>query len=116
MIHSIFVITAGGDVIIEKHYRAPIQRTVLDPFFEEQVKAESQEEVPPCIISSRHYLINVQRNNLFFVAVVQNDVQPLFVMEFLHRVVDTFTDYFGHCTEKKLTHETVVVYQVRCLF
>eukprot|EP00053_Salpingoeca_punica_P015543 m.143598 g.143598 ORF g.143598 m.143598 type:complete len:413 (-) comp16742_c5_seq2:365-1603(-) len=113
MIHSIFVITPAGDVIIEKHYKAPVSRTVLDPFFEEQVKAGSPEAVAPCINSTRHYIISVLRNGLFFVAVVNTDVQPLFVVEFLHRMVDTFNDYFaGTVTEKKLLNETVVVYQV----
>ena len=27
------------------------------------------------------------------------EVPPLFVVEFLHRVVDTFEDYFGECSE-----------------
>lgn len=112
MIHSIFVINNTGDVVIEKHYRAAISRVVLDPFFEEQTKADDQADVNTCIQSGRHYLISVLREGLFFLAVVQNDVQPLFITEFLHRVVDTFIDYFGKCTEKKLSSETVVVYQV----
>jgi len=28
-----------------------------------------------------------------------SEVPPLFVVEFLHRVVDTFEDYFNECSE-----------------
>lgn len=112
MIHTLFIVNGGGDVIFEKHYRAPIARSVLDAFFEAQTKAGDAEEVPPCIHSSRHYLINVYREKLFFIAVVQSEVPPLFVISVLHRIIDTFADYFGQCSEKKIQQETVIVYQV----
>ena len=39
-------------------------------------------------------------------------VPPLFVVEFLHRVVDTFEDYFSECTESIIKEHYVVVYEV----
>jgi AP-3 complex subunit mu len=39
-------------------------------------------------------------------------VAPLFVVEFLHRVVDTFDDYFSECTESIIKEHYVVVYEV----
>ena len=30
------------------------------------------------------------------------EVPPLFVVEFLHRVVDTFEDYFSECSESSI--------------
>lgn len=37
---------------------------------------------------------------------------PLFVIEFLHRVVDTFEDYFNECTETIIKENNVVVYEL----
>lgn len=39
-------------------------------------------------------------------------VPPLFVIEFLHRVVDTFEDYFGDCTESIIKEHYVVVFEL----
>ncbi len=39
-------------------------------------------------------------------------VPPLFVVEFLHRVIDTFEDYFGDCTESVIKENYVVVYEL----
>ena len=39
-------------------------------------------------------------------------VPPLFVVEFLHRVVDTFEDYFQGCSEIILKENYVIVYEV----
>ena len=40
-------------------------------------------------------------------------VPPLFVIEFLHRIVDTFTEYFSECSEQRIKDHYVVVYEVR---
>ena len=39
-------------------------------------------------------------------------VPPLFVIEFLHRVVDTFTEYFSSCTETSIKDNVVIVFEV----
>ena len=41
---------------------------------------------------------------------------PLFVIEFLHRVVDIIEDYFQDCSESIVKENYVVVYEVRELF
>ena len=38
---------------------------------------------------------------------------PLFVIEFLHRIMDVFEDYFGECTETSLKDNFVIVYEVK---
>ena len=37
----------------------------------------------------------------------------MFVIEFLHRVFDTFQDYFSGCSEQIINDQIVVVYEVR---
>lgn len=37
---------------------------------------------------------------------------PLFVIEFLHRVVDTFEDYFNECNETIIKENYVVIYEL----
>ena len=39
-------------------------------------------------------------------------VPPLFVIEFLHRIMDVFTEYFGECSELKIKDHYVTVYEV----
>lgn len=45
-------------------------------------------------------------------AACKQEVSPLFVIEFLHRVVDTFDDYFSECTESIIKENYVVVYEL----
>jgi AP-3 complex subunit mu len=46
------------------------------------------------------------------VAACKQECPPLFVIEFLHRVVDTIADYFSECTESVIKENYVVVYEL----
>ncbi|KAG7304110.1 AP-3 complex subunit mu-2 [Plutella xylostella] len=88
MIHSLFIINSAGDVFLEKHWRSVIPRSVCDYYLEAQ--RASPNDVPPVLAAPHHYLISIQRGGVALVAVCKQEVAPLFVIEFLHRVVDTF--------------------------
>ncbi|KAF0306476.1 AP-3 complex subunit mu-1 [Amphibalanus amphitrite] len=108
MIHSLFIINHGGDVFLEKHWKSVIHRSVCDYFFDAQSRADDPVDVPPVITTPHHYLISVYRAGLYFVSVCTSEMMPLFVIEFLHRVVDTFKDYFGDCTESLIKEHYVL--------
>ncbi|MGH0190124.1 UNVERIFIED_CONTAM: hypothetical protein FKN15_042345 [Acipenser sinensis] len=112
MIHSLFLVNSSGDIFLEKHWKSVVSRSVCDYFFEAQERASEPENVAPVIPTPHHYLISVYRHKIFFVAVIQSEVPPLFVIEFLHRVVDTFQDYFGVCSEAAVKDNVVVVYEL----
>ncbi|ETV90718.1 hypothetical protein H310_14555 [Aphanomyces invadans] len=112
MIQSMFIITSTGEIIIEKHWRGITNRTVCDFFVEEVNKYKLREDVPPVIATSKHYFISVFREGLFLLAVVTNEIAPLFVIEFLHRVVAVFRDYFGSFEESAIKDNFSTVYQL----
>ncbi|KAF2881268.1 hypothetical protein ILUMI_24913 [Ignelater luminosus] len=110
MIHSLFIINSSGDVFLEKHWRSVVSRSVCDYYLEAQ--RANPNDVPPVIATPHHYLISIQRGGVSLVAVCMQEVPPLFVIEFLHRVVDTFQDYFSDCTESVIKENYVVVYEL----
>ncbi|RUS83899.1 hypothetical protein EGW08_008313 [Elysia chlorotica] len=112
MIHSLFVINSSGDVFLEKHWKSVVNKSICDYFFEAQSKLSNPGDVAPVIATPHHYLINIYRSSLYFVAVVTTEVPPLFVIEFLHRICDTFEDYFKDCSENILKEHFVIVYEL----
>jgi len=104
------------EVLVEKHYRGLLPRTVCDLFWDEVQKAESHTEVKPVIVASRFYLIHIQVNKLFFLAVTQQETDTLLAIEFLGRFVDILKYYFGSdtpITEAVIKERFITVYQVR---
>jgi len=112
MIHSLFILSDAGDVIIEKHWRGLVNRNVCDYFWDEVSKASSPSAVPPVLVTPKFYLIHVQRSRLYFLCVNQQEVPPLLVIDFLHRACDIFQEYFGPISESSLKENFVVVYQL----
>ncbi|KRT82045.1 hypothetical protein AMK59_3554 [Oryctes borbonicus] len=110
MIHSLFIINSSGDVFLEKHWRSVVSRSVCDYYLEAQ--RANPYDVPPVIATPHHYLLSIQRGGVSFVAVCMQEISPLFVIEFLHRVVDIFQDYFSDCTETIIKENYVVVYEL----
>lgn len=106
------MINKSGEIFMEKHWKSVVNRSVCDYFFEAQAKASTPGDVPPVIPTPHYYLISVFRNNMYFVAVTQSEVPPLFVIEFLHRIFDIFMQYFSDCTEQRIKDHYVVVYEL----
>ena len=80
MIQSIFILNAQGNIIIEKHYRGVLNRNICDYFLDELAKANGTKEISPVIQTQKHYLVNISRNDCFYLAVVQGEFPPLLVL------------------------------------
>lgn len=46
--------------------------------------------IQPIIATPHHYLLSLQHGGVSFVAVCLQEIPPLFVIEFLQKIVDTF--------------------------
>ncbi|CAF4912251.1 unnamed protein product, partial [Rotaria sp. Silwood1] len=73
MIDSLFIINETGDAFMEKHWKTVISKSICDYFYEAQKKCVNPEDIPPVIATPHHYLINIYRNNLYFIAIVTNE-------------------------------------------
>ena len=112
MIQSFFLITNSGEVLIEKHWRDITGRDVCDFFWDEVNKYDSKEEIPPVLSTTKYYLINIFRDNIFFMCTTTCETSPLRIIEFLHRVFDTFEDYFGTLEENTIKDNFSLIYQL----
>ncbi|XP_055716510.1 AP-3 complex subunit mu-2 [Phlebotomus papatasi] len=110
MIHSLFIINSSGDVFLEKHWKSVVPRSVCDYFLD--ILRAKPNDIPPIIATPHHYLTCIQRGGVYLLAVCKQEFPPLFVIEFLHRVVDIFDDYFSECTETTIKENYVVVYEL----
>jgi len=140
MIQSMFILSPTGEVLIERHFRdAPVSRSVCDFFWEKASQGvnhhgglstttslltneEHQLLLPLNVLpvmevpETNHgtvYIISILRDGLSYLAVVPQEVSPLMILEFLHRVADVFVDYFGDPADESAVKENFsTVYQL----
>eukprot|EP01119_Soliformovum_irregulare_P005473 TRINITY_DN17229_c0_g1_i1.p1 TRINITY_DN17229_c0_g1~~TRINITY_DN17229_c0_g1_i1.p1 ORF type:complete len:414 (-),score=113.88 TRINITY_DN17229_c0_g1_i1:67-1308(-) len=111
MIHSLFILNPLGDVLIEKHYRGHIQRTICETFWDELGRG-TPENISPVFNTPKYVLVHISRDSLFYLAVLDGEAPPLMVVELLHRIADTFEHYFERVNESILRENFVSVYQL----
>lgn len=72
-----------SDILLEKHYKSVIHRSICDYFFEVQKKEDNPEDVAPVIPTPHHYLINIYHNQLYLIAVTttESELQLLSIYE-----------------------------------
>jgi AP-3 complex subunit mu len=112
MFESFFVLTASGEVLIEKHWRGLTNRAVCDFFWDEVSKSDNREETPPVIVKDKYYIVSILRNNIFFVGTTKVEMAPLSSIEFLHRVFDIFEEYFSTVEESTIKDNFSTIYQL----
>lgn len=112
MIHSLFLMNTENNVFLEKHWKTAVSKTICDYVQDALEKVSCPEDLAPVLCTSDYYLIPIYRHKLYFIAVVSKEIQPLFVIEFLHRIFDTFVEYFNVCTEKVIKENLVIVYEL----
>lgn len=82
-------------VVIEKHYRGSLSRTVADGFWREVSALRDRKEMAPVVQRDRYVLAHVQHGDLVLLAVVDDEMPALMAVDFLYRTLDIFKDYFG---------------------
>jgi len=112
MIDSFFLLSGTGEVLVEKHWRAINPRSMCDIFWKARGKCQCVEDVDPVITTAKHYLVNVHRFGMWFLAVIQIEVPPLLSIEFLHRIGDVLKDYLGEVREDVVKENFLLLYQL----
>lgn len=84
-----------SDCILEHVYRSrpPTSRTLL-PLYQSHPKPRPSvinlpEVNPPTVVFS------LLHSNLLFLSTASSDVEPLFILEFLHRLIDVLEEFIG---------------------
>jgi len=136
MIQSLFILSPTGEILIERHFRGITSRCVCDYYWEKASEKLNHhggisttstignsclyDTVPPVLeapsgneADGTLFLLCALRDGLSYLAVCAAEVSPLLVLELLHRVADTFQDYFGIPADEDAMRENFsTVYQL----
>ncbi|KAL8804527.1 MAG: hypothetical protein Q9182_002535 [Xanthomendoza sp. 2 TL-2023] len=94
-IEAIYIFNQNNDCILEHVYRSrpPSPRTLL-PLYQRHAKPRPSVIYLPDV-NPPTVLFSLLHANLLFLSTASTDVEPLFILEFLHRVIDVFEEFIG---------------------
>ncbi|XP_021283140.1 AP-3 complex subunit mu isoform X1 [Herrania umbratica] len=113
MLQCIFLLSDSGEVMLEKQLTGHrVDRSICDWFWDHAISQGDAFKSQPVIASPTHYLFQVVREGITFLACTQVEMPPLMGIEFLCRVADVLSDYLGGLNEDVIKDNFVIVYEV----
>lgn len=93
--------------IIFQHFR----RNAVDAFRVNVIHARQQVRSPVTNIA-RTSFFHVKRSNIWLAAVTKQNVNAAMVFEFLYKMCDVMTAYFGKISEENIKNNFVLIYEL----
>jgi len=115
MLQCIFLLSDSGEVMVEKQMAGHRVDRAICGWFWDYVLAHAAgdpSKILQVVVSPTHYLFQIYRNGVTFLACTQVEMPPLMAIEFLSRVADVLIDYLGDLNEDIIKDNFVIVYQV----
>ncbi|KAK7850796.1 ap-3 complex subunit mu [Quercus suber] len=113
MLQCIFLLSDSGEVMLEKQLTGhQVDRSICDWFWGQAISQGDSFKLQPVIASPTHYLFQVVREGITFLACTQVEMPPLMAIEFLCRVADVLSDYLGGLNEDVIKDNFVIVYEL----
>ncbi|CAM8925414.1 unnamed protein product [Rhodiola kirilowii] len=102
----------SGEVMLEKQLTGHrVDRSICDWFWEQSVSQGDSFKQLPVIASPTHYIFQIVREGITFLACTQVEMPPLMGIEFLCRVAVVLSDYLGGLNEDVIKDNFVIVYE-----
>ncbi|KAI1235934.1 hypothetical protein IHE44_0002027 [Lamprotornis superbus] len=111
MIGGLFIYNHKGEVLISRVYRDDIGRNAVDAFRVNVIHARQQVRSPVTNIA-RTSFFHVKRSNIWLAAVTKQNVNAAMVFEFLYKMCDVMTAYFGKISEENIKNNFVLIYEL----
>ncbi|KAF5206169.1 Ap-3 complex subunit mu [Thalictrum thalictroides] len=115
MLQCIFLLSDSGEVMLEKQLTGHrVDRSICSWFWEHSLSQglDDMSKLPPVIASPTHYLFQILREGITFLACTQVEMPPLMAIEFLSRVADVLKEYLGDLNEDSIKDNFVIVYEL----
>merc|ERR1712183_890045 len=111
MIAGLFVFNHKGEVLISRIYRDDIGRNVCDAFRVNVIHARQNVRSPVTNIA-RTSFFHIKRGNIWICAVSKQNVNAVMVFEFLTKMCQVMTSYFGKIIEENIKNNFVLIYEL----
>ncbi|XP_057743619.1 AP-3 complex subunit mu-like [Arachis stenosperma] len=113
MLQCIFLLSDSGEVMLEKQLTGHrVDRSICGWFWDQSISQGDSFKQLPVIASPTHYLFQVFREGITFLACTQVEMPPLMAIEFLCRVADVLNDYLGGLNEDLIKDNFIIVYEL----
>eukprot|EP00457_Paulinella_chromatophora_P007596 gb/GEZN01007619.1/.p1 GENE.gb/GEZN01007619.1/~~gb/GEZN01007619.1/.p1 ORF type:complete len:423 (-),score=34.46 gb/GEZN01007619.1/:162-1430(-) len=106
---AIYILDAGGKVLISRHYRGDVTKSAAQAFTKH---LQEETDVHPIFSDGGNTYIHIKHNDLYVMAITKRNANVMLILSFLYRLVEVLTDYFGELEEETIKDNFVITYEL----
>ena len=110
MISQIFILSARGDILINRDLRHDLVRDTPEVFFR-QVKLAREDRPPVFNVDGVNY-VYLHKYAIYVVATTRFNVSPALVFEYVSQVIKVIKDFCGVLSEESIRKNFVLIYEI----
>jgi AP-1 complex subunit mu len=108
----IYILDLKGKVLISRNYRGDLDTNIIDKFMPLVMDREEEGNMTPIIQHGNVTFNFIKCNNLYLVSVTKKNANVAMVFQFLHKVVQVFSEYFKELEEESIRDNFVIIYEL----
>ncbi|KRW98870.1 Mu homology domain [Pseudocohnilembus persalinus] len=110
MLSQLFILSARGDIIVNRDFRSDLVKNTHEIFYRE-VKLYKG-DAPPIFNKDGINFAYIKRSGLYIVGTSRFDMQPSLFLEILARVQKIIKDFLGVLSEESIRKNFVLIYEL----
>lgn len=112
MASSIFFLDLKGKTLLSRNYRGDIAMSAVEKFMTLLAEQEEEGTQSPVFTDAGISYLYIKHNNLYLLALTRRNSNAFEILQFLHKVVQVFTEYFKELEEESIRDNFVVIYEL----
>uniref|UniRef100_A0A7N4P8W6 AP-4 complex subunit mu-1 n=1 Tax=Sarcophilus harrisii TaxID=9305 RepID=A0A7N4P8W6_SARHA len=113
MISQFFILSSKGDPLIYKDFRGDCGGSDVAEIFYRKVTELPGDQPPVVMVHHKgHHFVHIRHFSLYLVVTTAGCVSPFILLELLSRLVTLLNDYCGSISEKTLSLNVALVYEL----
>jgi AP-1 complex subunit mu len=108
----VYILDLKGKVLISRNYRGDLDTAIIDKFMPLVMDREEEGNMTPIIQHGNVTFTFIKCNNLYLVSVTKKNANVAMVFQFLHKVVQVFSEYFKELEEESIRDNFVIIYEL----
>jgi len=110
MISQIFILSARGDILINRDLRGDLIKDTPEIFYR-NVKLSKEDHPPIFNIDGINYIF-LHKFSIYVVATSRFNVSPSLILEYLNQITKVIKDFCGVLSEEAIRKNFVLIYEV----
>ncbi|BFZ53323.1 AP-1 adaptor complex mu subunit Apm1 [Savitreella phatthalungensis] len=112
MASAVFLLDLKGKTLLSRNYRGDIPMTAVERFMPVLQEQEEEGRQSPVFTDAGIHYLYIKHNNIYLLAVTRRNSNAFEILQFLHKIVQVFTEYFKELEEESIRDNFVIIYEL----